>query len=211
MAGRPAVSMSDVRFPVRAGIYLSSLRFADRPTLSQYLRTQDIYATLSTTSRPYAEGMMTRWINRLPAPLGHVTNLGLDVARAWSRLGTGSDKPFLLAIRDAQVGLIGTVGANGAPTAGLSVEVGAWLAKPYWGRGIMTDAMGVYVRYAFGELQVHKLFAHVLRSNPAAVRFLEKSGFKREGYLRQQYVKDGRAVDAYVYGLVREDLAGPWE
>ncbi|MGH9880451.1 MAG: GNAT family N-acetyltransferase, partial [Pyrinomonadaceae bacterium] len=87
------------------------------------------------------------------------------------------------------------------------VEFGYWLARPYWGQGIMTDAVRVFVRYAFSELGLLRLTAHVFESNIASARVLEKNGFKLEGHLREHFIKDGKLIDVRFYGLLKEDLA----
>ena len=39
---------------------------------------------------------------------------------------------------------------------------------------------------------------------PASIRVLEKCGFHLEGRLRKSVIKDGRTIDEFLYGLVRE-------
>jgi RimJ/RimL family protein N-acetyltransferase len=49
-------------------------------------------------------------------------------------------------------------------------EVGYWLAKPFWGRGIMTAVVRRVCRYAFEEFGLVKITAHVFPHNPAFLR-----------------------------------------
>ena len=63
-------------------------------------------------------------------------------------------------------------------------EVGYWLAKPLWGRGIMTAVVRRVCRHAFEEFGLVKITAHVFSHNPASARVLEKCGFREEGFLR---------------------------
>jgi RimJ/RimL family protein N-acetyltransferase len=70
----------------------------------------------------------------------------------------------------------------------------------------MTDAVKAYVNYAFEELRLLKLVAHVFELNIASAHVLEKSGFKLEGQLRKHFRKDGKLLDARIYGLLKEDL-----
>jgi RimJ/RimL family protein N-acetyltransferase len=116
------------------------------------------------------------------------------------------DKESTFAVRDGGK-LIGVVGADSLEL-GMShrAEIGYWLARPYWGQGIMTDAVGTYVRYAFRELEVSRLTAHVFEFNSASARVLEKNGFILEGRLRKHFLKDGRLVDARFYGLLKDEL-----
>lgn len=80
--------------------------------------------------------------------------------------------------------------------------LGAWLARPYWGRGIMSAAVEQICAVAFGQLDVVRLEATTLASNAAAARVLEKCGFRLEGVLRKYYARDGGFRDAKLYARV---------
>jgi RimJ/RimL family protein N-acetyltransferase len=53
-------------------------------------------------------------------------------------------------------------------------EVGYWLGKEYWGKGIATQALSEYVKI----VRTRPLYAHVARHNIGSRRVLEKCGFK---------------------------------
>ena len=53
-------------------------------------------------------------------------------------------------------------------------EVGYWLGKQFWGRGIATVALRAFVT----EVTARPLYAHVVRHNTGSVRVLEKCGFR---------------------------------
>ncbi len=55
--------------------------------------------------------------------------------------------------------------------------VGYWLGRPYWGRGVGTRALGLFL-----ELErVRPLYADPFSGNTASVRLLEKHGFEHVG------------------------------
>ena len=111
------------------------------------------------------------------------------------------------AIRRASGRLIGVVGADDLDVgASHRARIGYWLAKPYWNRGIMTDAVSRYVDYAFAELAVVRLTAEVFARNEASARVLQKVGFVQEGRLRRHREKDGDRMDVLYFGLLRTDL-----
>jgi ribosomal-protein-alanine N-acetyltransferase len=85
-----------------------------------------------------------------------------------------------------------------------SAEFGYWLGEPYWGRGIMTDAVTVASSYAMRRFGLIRLEAPVFEWNPASMRVLEKCGFVREGVLRASAVKDGQVIDRVLYALIDE-------
>jgi len=53
-------------------------------------------------------------------------------------------------------------------------EVGYWLGKEFWGKGIATQAVAEYVSL----VKTRPLMAHVARHNIGSRRVLEKCGFK---------------------------------
>lgn len=83
----------------------------------------------------------------------------------------------------------------------LNAEVGYWIGEPYWNKGIATRAVQIMTRYAFGELQLHRLFAGVFHTNPASARVLAKAGFQLEYIARQAVIKEGNLLDEHLYVL----------
>lgn len=75
------------------------------------------------------------------------------------------------------------------------------------GRGYGTEALRLILRYAFDELNLHRLSASTFEYNTGAVRFLERAGFAVEVRRRQAIQRDGRRWDDLFLGLLRED----WE
>lgn len=85
-----------------------------------------------------------------------------------------------------------------------TAEIGYWLARPSWGRGLGTAAVRALTRHALGDLQLVRVHAGVFVWNPASVRVLEKAGYTLEGRMRNWAFKDGEHVDAWLYACVRE-------
>jgi len=85
----------------------------------------------------------------------------------------------------------------------LTAEIGYWIGEPYWGRGIMTDAVGLLTDYAFSALALERVFAVPFASNVASCRVLEKVGYVCEGLMRRSAIKDGQIQDQYLYAKLR--------
>ena len=82
-------------------------------------------------------------------------------------------------------------------------EIGYWLAKRHWGKGIMTEAVRLVTDYAFKHLKLQRIYAAVMSNNKASARILEKVGFNFEGTLKRNYLKDGKFIDAIMYAKTR--------
>lgn len=89
-----------------------------------------------------------------------------------------------------------------------TVELGYWLAEPFWGKGIMTEAVRTLSEYAFKELDIHRIFAEPYTTNIASARVLEKAGFVLEGIVRDNVFKDGRFLDQFVYSKLNPNATG---
>jgi RimJ/RimL family protein N-acetyltransferase len=174
---------------VRDEFHLSGLLLTDKPALVEHLRSKDVYNWTLNIPHPYTEADADWWIHQR---IEHAARVGIVVS---------------FAIRDASEQLIGIVGADHLePGTSHRAEIGYWLARAYWGQGIMTDVVRAYVRYAFANLQLVRLTAHVFEFNAGSARVLEKNGFKLEGRLRKHINKDGQLLDGRFYGLLKEEF-----
>jgi ribosomal-protein-alanine N-acetyltransferase len=78
--------------------------------------------------------------------------------------------------------------------------------KAYWGQGFGTDATLALVKYAFHQINLHRITLYVHSFNARAIRVYEKCGFKHEGVLREAQYMDGRHSDVLMMGLLRSDF-----
>jgi [ribosomal protein S5]-alanine N-acetyltransferase len=62
---------------------------------------------------------------------------------------------------------------------------------PAAGQGYMTEGLGLAVRYAFGQLRLHRLEANIQPGNHASLRLVRRLGFRREGYSPEMLFIDG--------------------
>jgi len=84
-----------------------------------------------------------------------------------------------------------------------TAELGYYIAEPYWGKGIMTDAIRQICDFVFESTDIIRIFAEPYASNTASCRVLEKSGFQLEGLLRQNAVKNGISMDMKMYAILK--------
>ncbi|MFN2541079.1 MAG: GNAT family N-acetyltransferase [Chthoniobacterales bacterium] len=80
-----------------------------------------------------------------------------------------------------------------------TARFGYWLGEEFWGRGIMSEVVPVFVKYCFENFPLHRLYAEAYANNPSSARVLEKADFVLEGRLRKNVVKDGKVLDSLLY------------
>ena len=85
-------------------------------------------------------------------------------------------------------------------------EMGYWLGAPFWGRGLMTEAVRAFTTFALEEFQLTRLEAWVYEWNPASACVLKKAGYKLEGIMRRSAIKDGQVIDRRLYAYLSEDI-----
>ena len=66
--------------------------------------------------------------------------------------------------------------------------LGFGVAKKRQGEGLMFEAVGAVIAYAFGELNLHRIMANHLPDNERSARLLARLEFQREG-IAQEYLR----------------------
>ena len=162
-------------------------RTADAASLVKYANNLNVARHLRDRfPHPYTAGDARRFIDGVSA-VRPVTTFAIEVA-------------------GEAAGGIGF--SPGTDVERYSAEIGYWLAEPFWGRGIVADALRLVSEYAFAECNVLRLFALPFADNARSTRVLEKAGYAREGVLHASSVKFGVPRDQAVYALINSSWRG---
>lgn len=116
-------------------------------------------------------------------------------------------EPASWGIEWAETGrIIGTIGFMWIQQENSAAEVGYSLAKEFWNRGIMTEALNAVLRYGFDTLNLNRIEAQHEVTNPASGAVMRKCHMLREGTLRSRLFNKGRYVDVDLYAILRKDF-----
>ncbi|MDR3679360.1 MAG: GNAT family protein [Flavipsychrobacter sp.] len=96
--------------------------------------------------------------------------------------------------------LIGNLGFKNV-NDGTHVSVGYALLPYYWRNGLTSEALSAIIAYAFSAMNITKIEASVLTVNTSSILLLNKLGFTRTAYLKQNYFFDNAFHDVYVYTI----------
>jgi RimJ/RimL family protein N-acetyltransferase len=77
--------------------------------------------------------------------------------------------------------------------------------REYWGKGYGTDAMRLIVQYGFMEANLRRISLALHSYNGRALKSYEKVGFKMEGTMREEVLREGRRSDTFFMGILREE------
>lgn len=176
---------SEVPRPLEGGLVrLRALEEADAERLNPHFNDPEVLENTFTFPQP-VEGFREFWRAQRADP--DKLNLAIEVRATGETVGV--------------CGLEG-LSLSSAP------ELGLWIGKPWWNQGYGTDAVRTLCRFAFRELNVHRVTLHVYATNPRAIRAYEKVGFRLEGTQRRDMFWRGRWVDSHVMGLLADELKG---
>ena len=135
--------------------------------------------------------------DRFPYPYG------IEQARQFLGWVTKQPSPTVWAI-DVDGDAVGGIGIElHSDVERVSAEIGYWLGKDYWGRGIATDALKAVTQEVFKRFEITRLYAVPFADHAASVRVLEKAGYVREGHLRQSAIKNGTIRDQLLFAAYK--------
>ena len=86
-----------------------------------------------------------------------------------------------------------------------SAYLGYYAFVPHAGRGYMTEALTLALRWAFRGLRLHRVEANIQPGNQASRALVRGLGFRREGFSRRYLKVAGRWRDHERWALVAED------
>ena len=100
---------------------------------------------------------------------------------------------------------VGLIGLLGIDRKNLKAEYYICMGEQgFKGRGVAKSASMLLLDYAFGELGLNKVYLYTEEEHLAAQRLFDRLGFEREGLLKNDLIHNGRIINRYAYGLLRE-------
>jgi len=153
---------------------LRQLRPADAPRVQTLCDNLNVSRMLEVVPHPYPDGLAEDWIATRPA--------------AWR---AGTLYTFAIEFAGELVGVIGIERQDSGDHA-----LGYWLGEPWWGQGLMSEAVTCAIGFARDDLGLEKLVAAYFADNTASGRVQEKHGFQVTGHGRLSCNARGCDVDA---------------
>ena len=101
--------------------------------------------------------------------------------------------------------IVGAIGLRVDQARAYVGEIGYFVDRAYWGRGIAPAAVRRMERFGFAELGLRRIELLTLVENLASMRVAEKCGYRREGVQRDKLMMAGRYRDAVMFAKTIED------
>jgi ribosomal-protein-alanine N-acetyltransferase len=103
--------------------------------------------------------------------------------------------------------VVGYIGFWSLIKENVRAEIGYALKPEYWGKGYMSEALFKVIEYGFKEFELHSIVGNVNPENKSSIKILEKFGFKKEAYFREDYLFNGKFLDSEIYCLLETDFS----
>jgi RimJ/RimL family protein N-acetyltransferase len=132
---------------------------------------------------------VARMTTSIPHPFAS-TDAGRFIARMQV---SDPRREAVFAIEHRRGGFMGVVGLH--PNDTMRPELGYWLGRPFWGRGLMTEAVRAAVDWAHRVWRKRVLESGHFADNAASAGVLIKAGFLYTGVVQPRWsiARDGEA------------------
>lgn len=101
----------------------------------------------------------------------------------------------------------GAGGFNGLDKQHKKAEIGLWLLKEFWGKGILKEVMPKLFEKGFTQLGLNRIEGFVVSENIKCKNALEKINFTYEGTMRECEIKNGEKINVDFYSILKTE----WE
>ncbi|MGZ8470669.1 MAG: GNAT family N-acetyltransferase [Gemmatirosa sp.] len=165
------------------GFRLRPWRHTDRTALLRHADDPEIARNLRLLPHPYDDAAADAW-------LAHAA--GDTPPRGVWAIDVGGEAVGCFAHE------------RGADVEASLYEVGYWLGRAHWGRGLATAALRTITALAWTDPAIVRLQAGVFAWNAASMRVLEKAGYAREAVLARAGSRDGVVFDRVMYACTRD-------
>jgi ribosomal-protein-alanine N-acetyltransferase len=98
--------------------------------------------------------------------------------------------------------LIGIISFHRIEKENYRAELGYILASNFHRKGLMQEAVTAILDYGFNSMKLHSVEATINPANAISAKLLEKNGFVREAYFKENFYFNDRFLDSAIYSLL---------
>ncbi|MFK7813370.1 MAG: GNAT family N-acetyltransferase [Maribacter sp.] len=117
-------------------------------------------------------------------------------------IGKNPHERFLIYWNDEVAGEIGITLKK--DVFRLNAEIGYFISKKYWGKGLASEAVKKMTDYAFEHFDVVRIVAGVFDFNKSSMKVLEKNGYYLESIRKNAVIKNGKIIDDYIWVKLKD-------
>jgi [ribosomal protein S5]-alanine N-acetyltransferase len=144
---------------------------------------------------------IAKWTANIPHPYS-IKDGEEFVAKSIDKWNKGTAYQFGIIVNEECVGICSLEKVDNVHK---NAELGYWLGKAFWNKGIMSKVAHAVVNFAFQNLKLHRLSVVHFKDNIPSQKIIKKLGFMYEGKERESIYRFGKWHDDYWYGLLRKE------
>ena len=134
----------------------------------------------------------------------------IEMAEGWiGKLGpreeAGSSYEFAICLKENPNKIIGCIALTDVNPKAKRAEMGYWVNRKHWRKGIATEAAKFMINFGFDTLGLHSIIARYFDINPASGRVMEKSGMKYVGTIRDHEFRFDKYYNVGYYEILESD------
>jgi len=168
-------------------LILRPLIVSDAKAITKYLQEPIFHKILSDLPNPYTRDDAKKYIKKSKN----------KIKRKYPTLTFGLYSKELKEIIGIQ---------SFGPIKNNRCHTGSFIGKPFWRKGLSSEARIEILKYLFNTLKLHKICCEVRGYNIRSQKYIEKIGFKRQGIFRKNLKINNKWIDIYYYEILKEEF-----
>jgi len=114
---------------------------------------------------------------------------------------------IMFGIMDKKQLLIGVCGLTYINWKNRNAEISIYLEHNNWqSRKEAKDSLRLLMKYAFGELGLHKVYAEIYSFVDETVQLYEALDFHKDGIVRHNMWRNGKWWDSHIYSMLESEF-----
>lgn len=167
-------------------LILRKIKLSDAPALIKYAGNKKISDQILNIPYPYSEEDAVYRMN-------------------FVYQGFKNKERFVFAITlNGSDELIGEIGLH-LDKSNNCAQFGYWIAEPFWGKGIASEALAAILEFGFKTLNLNKITATHYPNNPASGKVMVNNKMIKEAELKAHYKVNDEYRDVVQYRLTKEE------
>lgn len=167
-------------------ILIRAIEPGDLSSLHTWLNTPEIARALGDIHFPSSRQQQDKWLERVQ----------------------NDEHNIRLAVQDERGEFIGYTGFWHIHWRDRRAEHGVLIGDSHsQGKGYGREIIMTCARYAFEEMDLHRLEAVILESNAASLKSYQACGYQIEGVMREHALRAGQRVNRVLLGLLASDYS----
>lgn len=143
---------------------------------------------------------------RVGPPAGWKPHTSPEDSRQVIRQVLSAEGTFAIVLKETgePVGSVGYFRSEAVPERG-DMEIGYWIGVPYWGQGLVPEAVKCLLAWLFARPDTHKVWCGHFRGNAKSRRVIQKCGFRPEFIREVFWSASNQHLIEFLYSIRRQE------